>query len=72
MTFDEVAADVLSRPRDERERLAEALLASLRMEPAVEDLWTKEIRLRIHRIDAGETQLIPGDGVLREAERLLE
>ncbi|HSU17938.1 addiction module protein [Longimicrobium sp.] len=70
-TIDEVAADVLSRPREERERLAEALIASLRVEPAVEAPWNEEIRRRIHDIDSGKTKLVPGDDVLREAEELL-
>ncbi|HEX6749643.1 MAG TPA: addiction module protein [Longimicrobium sp.] len=71
LTADEIAAQALSLPRPEREHVAEALLASLRVDPVVEAAWTEEIRRRIRDIDSGKTTLIPAEEVLKEVEELL-
>jgi putative addiction module component (TIGR02574 family) len=71
MTADQIASEALSLPRPERARVADALIASLATEPEIEQAWNVEIRRRLRDIDAGVTQMIPGDEVLAEVEALL-
>jgi putative addiction module component (TIGR02574 family) len=70
-TAEEIEVEATSLPRPDRERIAEALVATLHMDPEVERAWSEEIRRRIRDIDSGVTQLIPGDQVLKEVEDLL-
>ena len=71
LTAEEIATQALALPRSGREHVAEALLASLRVDAVVEAAWTEEIRRRLKDIDSGKTQLVPGEDVLKEAEELL-
>jgi putative addiction module component (TIGR02574 family) len=71
LTADQIASEALSLPRPERARVADVLIASLATEPEVEHAWDTEIRRRLRDIDAGVTQMIPGDEVLAEVEALL-
>jgi putative addiction module component (TIGR02574 family) len=71
LTADQIESEALSLPRPERDRIAQALVASLAMDPEVERAWEEEIRRRIRDIDSGVTELIPGDVVFKEVEDLL-
>jgi putative addiction module component (TIGR02574 family) len=71
LTAEEIATEALALPRAGREQVAEALLASLRVDPVVEAGWTEEIRRRVRDVDSGRSKLIPGEDVLKEAEELL-
>jgi len=71
LTADQIESEALSLPRPERDRIAQALIASLQMDPEVERAWEEEIRRRIRDIDSGATELIPGEQVFKEVEDLL-
>jgi len=71
LTADQIESEALSLPRPERDRIAQALVASLAMDPEVERAWEEEIRRRIRDIDSGVTEMIPGDVVFKEVEDLL-
>jgi putative addiction module component (TIGR02574 family) len=71
LSADQIESEALSLPRPERDRIAQALVASLAMDPEVERAWEEEIRRRIRDIDSGVTELIPGDVVFKEVEDLL-
>ena len=67
---------VMSLPRAERARLAERLIVSLdeiglEEESDGEKAWAAEIRRRVEEIDRGEVELIPGDEVMAELQRLI-
>jgi putative addiction module component (TIGR02574 family) len=57
---------------EERARLAESLLASLRVPPLtdIETLWDQEIEARVAAYDRGETQTYAAEDVFAEARRL--
>ncbi len=64
MPIEALEAEVLGLPSAERSRLLDSLIASLEIDPAVEDAWMKEARRRDEEIDSGAVQTIPGDVVL--------
>ncbi|MFO7893044.1 MAG: addiction module protein [Longimicrobiales bacterium] len=68
---EELESAVLSLPRGERARLAERLIASLDEDPEVEAAWKDEVRRRLARYRAGETDTYPAEDVLREARESL-
>ena len=69
---EELESAVLSLPRGERARLAERLIASLDEDPEVEAAWKDEVRRRLARYRAAETETHPAEDVLREARNSLE
>jgi putative addiction module component (TIGR02574 family) len=74
--LEQLRAEVLELPTDERADLATALLASLEADgeddPAdVERAWGAEVRRRLAEYDAGRSVGIPADEVFAEARRLL-
>lgn len=72
MTSDQLEAEALGLPPEERARLAERLLASLGEErAAVEQAWEKEIRRRLTDFDAGRTQAVPASEVFARARARL-
>jgi putative addiction module component (TIGR02574 family) len=71
LTADQIESEALNLPRPERGRIAQALVASLAMDPEVERAWEEEIRRRIRDIDSGATEMIPGEQVFKEVEDLL-
>mgnify|MGYP003549201940 CR=1 FL=1 len=58
---------------DERARLAEMLLESLRDEPLseIEAAWQQEIEQRVAAYDRGETETYPAEQVFAEARRII-
>ncbi len=71
--IDKVAEQALQLSRSQRAYLAEKLLESLDQEEPVElsEAWKAEIKRRCAEVDRGEVELIPGEQVFTEAERLL-
>ena len=72
----DTAADLAQRgkqlPRDERERLVDALLESLN-EPASSELdaaWQAEIERRLSAYDRGEVAAIPAEEVFAKARAI--
>jgi hypothetical protein len=71
-TVDELEDAVLSLPRPARERLREALNASLDVDPEVEQAWDREIRCRVAEMKAGRAEMIEGVEFDRELDNLLK
>lgn len=65
----EVAALKLS-PAD-RVRLADRLLASLRMQDEVEEAWGAEVDRRLAEIEADAGSLVPAEQAIRRARKAL-
>jgi len=53
-TLDEVRDIAMELTEGDRELLAEALVASLRWDPAVKEAWVLEARERLRRLESGE------------------
>ena len=71
MTREQLEAEARNLPREERARLAEALLNSLEEESEIEQAWRTEIRRRADELDSGEVQGVPADEVFAEIDKLL-
>ena len=66
-TIDALALGAIELPPDQRFALAQRILASVEPEEILEtdEAWALEIRERMRRYDASETQEIPAQEVLR-------
>jgi len=71
LTREQLEVEARNLPRDERARLAEALLASLEKEAEIEEAWREEIRRRVGELEAGTVKAIPAEQVFSEIEELL-
>lgn len=71
-TVAELAKRGLALAPEDRERLAELLLASIDAEPAseVEAAWDAEIRRRLAAYDQGESQAIVAEEVFARASAI--
>lgn len=61
MPIEALEAEVLGLPSAERSRLLDRLIASLDVDPAVEEAWMLEARRRDEEIESETVQAIPGD-----------
>ena len=57
---EELEAEVLGLPAVQRARLVEKLIASLEVEPDVENAWAEEVERRQAGIESGAVPLLPG------------
>ena len=57
---EELEAEVLGLPAVQRARLVEKLIASLEVEPDVENAWAEEVERRQGEIESGTVPLLPG------------
>jgi putative addiction module component (TIGR02574 family) len=71
VTRERLEVEARSLPREERARLAEALLASLEEEAEIEQAWRDEIRKRAAQLDAGTVEAIPAERVFAEIDEIL-
>jgi putative addiction module component (TIGR02574 family) len=71
VTREQLESEARNLPRDERARLAEALIASLEDEAENELAWQQEVRRRIQELDAGAVQAVPGEDVLAELDEIV-
>jgi putative addiction module component (TIGR02574 family) len=72
VTRERLEVEARSLPRDERARLAEALLASLEEEAEIERAWREEINRRAAELDSGSVKSVPADEVFAAIEEILE
>ena len=72
LTREQLEVEARNLPRDERARLAEALLASLEEEAEIERAWREEIHRRAAELEAGTVEGIPADQVFSEIDELLK
>jgi len=61
-----VEAEALQLPAADRARLVERLIASLDMDPEVEEVWAAEVERRNAEVESGAVSLIPGPDALAE------
>ena len=59
-TVEALEAEALQLSTTERARLIERLIASLDIDPEVEDAWAAEVERRNAQIESGAVSLIPG------------
>lgn len=72
MTREQIEAEARRLPREERARLAEALISSLDEEGEVEREWAAEIRRRVQELRSGAVETISAEEVFAELDELLE
>lgn len=72
MTREELEGQARELPREDRARLAEALIQSLDDEAEVERAWEEEIRRRLEELRNGTVETIPVEEVLAELEDLVK
>ena len=72
MTLKDIEEQAQTLPPEERAKLAEALLESLRDTPVreIEAEWDREIEARVAAYDRGELETISAEDVFAEARRL--
>jgi putative addiction module component (TIGR02574 family) len=63
-SIESVEAEALRLPAQERANLVERLIASLDIDPQVEDAWAAEVERRAAEIDSGAVALLPGAATL--------
>jgi putative addiction module component (TIGR02574 family) len=70
--FHEIEEQAKSLPAEDRARLAESLLESLRAEGTaeVEAAWQREIEVRVAAFRRGEAEVIDGEAVLAELRQI--
>lgn len=70
-TREQLEIEARNLPRDERARLAEALLASLEDEGEIEEAWREEIRRRLDAVRDGSVEMIPAEEVYARLDRIV-
>jgi putative addiction module component (TIGR02574 family) len=63
-TVEALEAEALQLSAEERGRLIERLIASLDVDPGVDDAWAAEVERRNAQIESGAVSLIPGPEAL--------
>jgi putative addiction module component (TIGR02574 family) len=63
-TIELLEAEALALPAADRARLVERLIASLDVDPEVEEAWAAEVERRNAEIEGGTVSLIPGPEAL--------
>ncbi len=70
VTRQQLAAEARKLHREDRARLAEALISSLDEAAELEQVWAREIDRRVRELRSGEIQTIPATDVLEELDRI--
>ncbi len=63
-TLEALEAGALQLSASERARLVDRLIASLDIDPDVEDAWAAEVERRNAQVESGAVSLIPGPEAL--------
>ena len=71
LTREQLENEAQSLPREERTRLAEALIASLDEEAEMERAWLDEAERRAAELDSGAVESIPAEDVFSELDSLV-
>jgi len=72
MKREQIEAEARRLPREERARLAEALIASLDEDAELEEAWNAEIRRRVEELRSGAVTSLPAEEVFAELDDLLK
>ena len=68
LTREQLEIEARNLPRDERARLAEALIASLDQDAEIARAWQEEIRRRVAELESGTVDTIPAEQVFAEVD----
>ena len=71
LTREQLEVEAQKLPRDERARLAEALIASLDEEAEIERAWYDEAERRAAELDSGAVEGIPAEQVFAELDTIV-
>lgn len=71
LTLEQLEAEAFRLSREERARLAEALISSLDEEAEIERAWAEEIRRRVAELRGGAVETIPAEEVFAELDELV-
>jgi len=71
MTVQEIRAAALALDATDRVELADALYASLPVDPEIQKEWAAEIERRITEIEAGKAEAIPLEEVFGHGRRII-
>lgn len=63
-TVEDLEEEALQLTAAERAHLVERLIASLDLDPAVEDAWAAEVERRHAAVERGEVAMLPGPEAL--------
>jgi hypothetical protein len=69
LTVDQIEAEALNLPREDRARILDTLLASLAMDPEVERAWDEEAYRRYQAFVRGELDSIPAEEALAQLRK---
>lgn len=72
VNVEQIEAEALSLPAEDRARLVEHLIASLDADSEIEKTWAKEIERRVHELDSGVVKSIPASEVFAEIRNHLK
>lgn len=64
VTVETIEAEALQLPPADRARLVERLIASLDVDPDVEDAWAAEVERRHQEVESGAVTMLPGPETL--------
>lgn len=70
--LERLESEALRLEPSDREALAQRLLASLDMDPEIEEAWAIEVERRIAEIESGAVQLIPMEEALARVRSALK
>ncbi len=70
ITRQQLEAEARKLPREDRARLAEALISSLDEESELEAVWAREIDRRVRELRSGEVKTVPAADVFEELDRI--
>ena len=71
LAMEKVVDEALLLPADERMGLVEKLLASLNLptRPDIDRLWAEEAERRVHEVEQGNVDMVPGDAVFEKIRK---
>ena len=74
MSIDQLTAEALALPPEERETLAYTLLESVdgQADPEIDPEYMREILRRVEEMDSGAVQGIPHEEVMEAVRRIVE
>ena len=72
MTIEQLENAAMELSAEDRERLAERLLASLPLDPEIAEKWYDEAERRWQQLESGEAETIPMHQAIRTAREKLD
>ncbi len=70
-SLDSIYADALTLADEDRLRLVESLIPTIRSDPSLEEEQIQEVKRRMEDVRTGRVRTVPGEQVFREIEESL-